>query len=333
MDRLKVGIYGYGKMGALRADVISKFSFVDIAAVYDIDSGRAESPGELPFVSSEEDFWSADIDCIFICAYTAQAALTTARALSKGLHVFCEKPPAVTYEELLVVKAARQTDQQVLKYGFNHRYHYSVMKAKEILSSPDIGNVVVVRGVYGKAGSIDFSENWRNYKKYSGGGILIDQGIHLIDLIIYLLGAPPKVHSSLVTTAFWDIECEDNAMMLMQGAKGELVSLHSSATQWRHKFNLEIICERGYLVLDGILSQTLSYAPEKLIIGYREHEDIYTGMGKPRETIYEFGKDDSWAMEVEEFFGAIRSDKPIKQGTFEQAEAVMKILSDVYAAI
>ena len=144
-----------------------------------------------------------------------------------------------------------------------------------------MGKLLWMRGVYGKAGSLDFKENWRSYKKYSGGGILMDQGIHMLDLFRYFSRDEFKCIASHVDTMYWDIESEDNAFVLLKSDSGIISSLHSTANQWRHKFLLEMTFENGYINLDGILSETGSYAPETLIVGKKDSENISRSMGKP----------------------------------------------------
>ena len=180
------------------------------------------------------------------------------------------------------------------------------MEAKKLIDSGEMGKLLWLRGVYGKAGSIDYHKNWRNYQKYSGGGILIDQGIHMLDLMRYFSGQDFTHINSFVTTSFWDIEAEDNAFAIMQSDEKITAMLHSSATQWKHKFLLEMAFEEGYINLDGILSETRSYAPEKLIIGRREFEDITFAMGKPKENTIWFEYDDSWKIEINEFVEALQ---------------------------
>jgi predicted dehydrogenase len=188
-----------------------------------------------------------------------------------------------------------------------------------------------MRGVYGKAGSIDFHENWRNYKNYSGGGILLDQGIHMLDLFRYLSGREFDVLSSHISSSYWDIECEDNAFLMLQSNDNVVATLHSSATQWQHKFLLEMAFEEGYINLDGILSSTRSYAPETLIVGRREFEDVTFAMGKPKESITYFENDKSWDLELDEFVSAIRSDALVVNGTSKDAYEIMKITDHVYS--
>lgn len=325
---IRVGIAGFGKIGQLRADILSERDDVEIVGVYDVVKPEKKHIGI--FYDSYDNLINSDLDAVFICAYNTVLAEYTEKALNKGLHVFCEKPPAMKIEELGIVFEALKSSKKVLKYGFNHRYHYSVMEAKKIIDSGKMGKLLWMRGVYGKAGSIDYNSNWRNYKKYSGGGILIDQGIHMLDLMRYFSGEKFNKINSYITTSYWDIKVEDNAFVLMQSDNKIIASLHSSATQWRHKFLLELCFEEGYLNLDGILSGTRSYAPEKLVIGRREFEDITFAMGKPKESILSFENDHSWNLEVDEFMNAINGKGEIKEGTLQDAYDTLSLVQRVY---
>lgn len=325
---IKIGIAGFGKIGQLRTQILSKRSDVEIVGIYDVK--KPEDKISYPFYNSYDELLGANLDAVFICAYNTVLAEYTAKALNLGIHVFCEKPPAMKVEDLGIVFDALKKSNKVLKYGFNHRYHYSVMEAKKIIDSGKMGKLLWLRGVYGKAGSIDYDKNWRNYKKYSGGGILIDQGIHMLDLMRYFSGEKFTKINSYITTAYWDIKVEDNAFILMQSDNKVIASMHSSATQWRHKFLLEMCFEEGYLNLDGILSGTRSYAPESLVIGRREFEDVTFAMGKPKETIVSFENDHSWDLEVEEFMDAIHGKGDVEQGTLQDAYETLSLVQEVY---
>ncbi|MCT7584801.1 Gfo/Idh/MocA family protein [Aliarcobacter butzleri] len=326
---LKIGIAGFGKIGRVRALEISKNSNTILKAVYDIKK-PIDLDNSIIFCSSFDEILNQDIDAIFICTFNNVLAEYTTKALKKGIHVFCEKPPARTSQELLSVIETEKNSNLILKYGFNHRYHYSVMEAKKIIDSGSMGKLLWLRGVYGKAGSIDYDKNWRNYREYSGGGILIDQGIHMLDLMRYFSGQDFKHINSFITTSYWKIEAEDNAFAIMQSDEKITAMLHSSATQWKHKFLLEMCFEEGYINLDGILSGTRSYAPEKLIIGRREFEDITFAMGKPKETITWFEYDDSWKLEVDEFVNAILGLSTIENGTSKDAFETLKLVERIY---
>ncbi len=326
---VKIGIAGFGKIGRIRAKEVYANEYTELVVVYDL-----KKPDDLPehvsFSNSFEDLLTHDIEAVFICAYNDVLADFTIAALEAGKHVFCEKPPAKTTEALQAVMDAENKSGLTLKYGFNHRYHYSVIEAKKIIDSGIMGKLLWMRGVYGKAGSIDYHKNWRNYRKVSGGGILIDQGIHMLDLMLYFSGREFKHINSFVTTRYWDIEAEDNAFIVMQTDDEVTAMMHSSATQWRHKFLLEMAFEEGYINLDGILSETRSYAPEKLIVGRREFEDITHAMGKPQEKITWFEYDDSWKLEVDEFIEAIKTNSKIVNGNSEDGMKVLGLVENIY---
>lgn len=326
---LRAGIVGYGKIGKLRAKAINQIKNTTLVAIYDVIQIKLIDE-KVKVCKSFEELLNQKLDIIFICTFNNSLADLTIKSLKKGIHVFCEKPPAKNTKELSEVMRVEKKHRKVLKYGFNHRYHYSVIEAKKILDSGVMGKLLWMRGVYGKAGSIDYNKNWRNFRKLSGGGILIDQGIHMLDLMIYFSKSNFHKVNSFVTNSFWDIESEDNAFVIMQNTNKVTATLHSSATQWRHKFLLEMCFEEGYINLDGILSDTRSYAPEKLIIGRREFEDITHAMGKPKETTTWFEHDDSWIYEIEDFIEAIVSKKKLQNGTSEDAYNVLKLVEDIY---
>jgi len=326
---IKVAIAGFGKIGQVRAAEIEKNKNTELVAVYDICQPE-ELDKSIKFCKSFDELLEEDIDAVFVCAYNNVLADYTTRALQKGKHVFCEKPPARTSKELESVIAMHEDTDLVLKYGFNHRYHYSVIEAKKLIESGSMGKLLWLRGVYGKAGSIDYHKNWRNYREYSGGGILIDQGIHMLDLMRYFSGESFTQINSFVTTSYWDIEAEDNAFAIMQSENRVTAMLHSSATQWKHKFLLEMCFEEGYINLDGILSGTRSYAPEKLVVGRREFEDVTFAMGKPKESITWFENDDSWKLEVDEFVNAILNKGTIVNGTSRDAYETLRLVERIY---
>lgn len=326
---INIGIAGFGKIGQVRAEQIANSNRAKVVAVYDINEPK-ELNDEIKFCHSYEELLEQKLDAIFVCTYNNVLADFAIAALNSGRHVFCEKPPARTTEELSRVIEVEKTKDVVLKYGFNHRYHYSVIEAKKLVDSGEMGKLLWLRGVYGKAGSIDYDKNWRNYKNYSGGGILIDQGIHMLDLMRYFSNQKFTKINSFVTTSYWDIEAEDNAFVIMQSDEKVNATLHSSATQWQHKFLLEMCFEEGYINLDGILSNTRSYAPEKLVVGRREFEDITFAMGKPKETTTYFENDDSWKLEVDEFLNAVEGKGTIINGTSQDAYDTLRLVERIY---
>ncbi len=329
MHKIKFGIVGYGKMGQIRSKVISKITNAEIVAIYDVEKKKLKNG--IKFCSSLDELLNEDIDAVIISGYTVNSKEFTIRALNQGKHVFCEKPPAMNAKEVKKVINFEKKNKKILKYGFNHRFHFSVIEAKKIIDKNKFGKIILMRGIYGKAGSLDFHKNWRNYKKYTGGGILMDQGIHMLDLFRFLSGQEFRCHSSIIQKLMWKVEFEDNAFAILKSKKNIIASLHSSATQWKHKFLLEIILEKGFITLDGILSSTNSYAPERMIIGSNGLNNIKQSMGKPSEKKINFSKDKSWQLEIEEFIKCIQKKSKVKNGNSNDALNVMKLVDEIYS--
>ena len=329
MNKVKFGIAGYGKMGKIREESILNSPDTKLISIYEVSECH-HNDKDIVQCNSFDELLATDIDAVIVSAYVSVAADYVIRALNAGKHVFCEKPPSMTAKEMQKVIETEKKMGRVLKYGFNHRFHYSAMEAKKVINDGGMGKMLWMRGVYGKAGSIDFHDNWRNYKNYSGGGILLDQGIHMIDLFRYFSNDEFTCLSSHLTSSFWNVECEDNAFLTLKSKNDIVATLHSSATQWKHKFLLEMAFENGFINLDGILSSTRSYAPETMIIGKREFEDITFAMGKPKESITYYEYDNSWSLELSEFIDAIHGKNAINNGTSSDALEIMKITDFVY---
>lgn len=327
---IKVAIIGMGKIGKTRAKTIKDNPHTELIAAYDIDSKQLdEFDGIIKCSSVDEIFKIQDLQAVVICTFNKYAPELTIKALEAGLHVFCEKPPARTSAELEAVRVVEEEKNLVLKYGFNHRYHHSVIEAKKLVENNIFGKLLWMRGVYGKAGGNKFADNWRNDKDESGGGILIDQGIHMLDLMRFFAGDFKDI-KSMVQTNYWDIKVEDNAFALMQTENGVMATIHSSATQWRHKFLLEMSFENGYINLDGILSGTRSYGDETLVIAKRQFENETFAMGKPREEKIYFDTDESWRLELDEFVECILEKKAVYNGNSYDALKVMQLVEAIY---
>jgi predicted dehydrogenase len=203
------------------------------------------------------------------------------------------------------------------------------MEAKAIIDSGRFGSVLCARGTYGKAGGLGFEKNWRLNKDLAGGGILLDQGIHMLDLMRHLVGDFTQV-KSFVENLYWQAPLEDNAFVIMKTADGKVAMVHSSATQWKHKFSLDIFLEDGYLAINGILTSTRSYGDESITFAKKQFEDETYAFGRPREETIYFDYDDSWKLEIDEFFDYVTGKKGEPQGSADDALRVMRLIEDIY---
>ena len=327
----KVGIAGFGVVGKRRANFIGKSKELEVVAVCD---QTFKNSGNLAdgtrYFSNYRELIDQDLEILFVCISNDMAAEVTIAGLESGFHVFCEKPPARNLTELEeVLNCESKYPNLRLKYGFNHRYHMSVKDALRIVNSGDMGSVLNLRGVYGKSQLVTFGKDhdWRTSRELAGGGILLDQGIHMVDLMRLFGGEFTEVHS-MISNSFWNHDVEDNAYALMKTDKNVVAMLHSSATQWRHSFNLEITLETGMLILSGILSGSKSYGNETLTIIKRTGDDRVD----PFEEFREYDTDPSWEDEIKDFAYAICHNLQIVDGNSSDAHKTMSLVYDIYCS-
>ena len=329
-DPLKVGIVGLGKVGMVRSRCVQEHPNLALQAVCDVDPERANAFPGLRFYTDFRQLVEDELDIVFVCAHNNIAPEVVIQALNSGKHVFCEKPPGRCVEDVeRIIEAERANPGPKLKFGFNHRYHYAIMEAKSMVDSGRFGEILWLRGLYGKCGGIQFENSWRNDANIAGGGILLDQGIHMLDLFRYFCGEFAEVQS-VVTTSFWDIPVEDNAFAILRNQRNQVAMLHSSATQWKHRFALEICLQGGYINVNGFLTSTRSYGDESLTFARRQFEDESFAFGRPREETIFFDRDDSWALEIADFVTAIREGKPVQSGNSADALKVMQLIEQIY---
>lgn len=331
-DKLKVGIAGYGVVGKRRRHFIDKHAAFRTVAVCDRTlSGEGVFEDGVRHYTEYHSLLDEELDVLFVCLPNDLAPEVTIAGLENGLHVFCEKPPGRTVQDIRsVIDIEKNRPRQVLKYGFNHRYHDSVRDALSLVESGELGSVMNLRGVYGKSKLITFGNetDWRVHREIAGGGILLDQGIHMVDLMRLFAGAEFRSVHSYVSNDYWGHSVEDNAFALMRSDNGIIAMLHSTATQWRHRFDLEITCTQGAIHLSGILSGSKSYGAETIKIVWKGDDD----KGDPKEQTTRYNHDSSWADEIAEFGSAITNGTPIEFGSSEDALKTMQTVYRIYCA-
>ena len=321
----KVGIIGFGKMGQIRLEVINKLDIFEVVSIYDPYSTKKNRL----FVNSLDDlFNNKNIEIIFICTPNYLNRKLTIESLKKEKHVFCEKPPGLNAKDIEDVIIAENKYKKTLMYGFNHRHHDSIQKIKQIVDQKEFGRILWMRGRYGKSVETDFYKNWRSKKEYSGGGILIDQGIHMLDIFLYLAGDFDKIQAA-VSNLYWDLDIEDNVFAMLQNSKNKIAaSLHSTMTQWRNLFSLEVFFEKGYVVLNGLNTSSKSYGEEVLNIA-KNRSLAPAAIWEEEENIH-FKTDNSWEKEIIEFNKSIiENTKPIIGNSLEALQLI-KVIDEIY---
>lgn len=330
IEPLKVGIAGYGVVGQRRRHFIDLEPRLEVKAVCDRNFSETDaSKNNVLRFPDYNSLLKEDLDILFVCMTNDMAPMVTIAGLEKGLHVFCEKPPGRNVSDInSVIKTEKLHPGLKLKYGFNHRYHDSVRDALALVQSGELGRILNLRGVYGKSKFVSFGKHsdWRTERRIAGGGILLDQGIHMVDLMHLFAGDDFQEIHSFVSNDFWKHDVEDNAYALMRSNRGVVAMLHSTATQWRHRFSLEITMERGGANLSGILSGSKSYGSEELTVIRASDDDL----GNPEEITSSYTSDNSWRDEIGEFADAIINDTPIINGSSNDALLTMRTVYRIY---
>ncbi len=325
---LKCVIIGYGYMGEIRRAVVERTEGLELLGICDSNPAVKARLPQYRHFDTVDAALEAQPDIAFVCTPNVFSPEICIKALKKGIHVFCEKPPGRNVADIQAIHKAQKPGLKLM-FGFNHRWHPGIIKAKVIIDSGRMGRIINLRGLYGKSGGVKFKQSWRNDKNVSGGGILLDQGIHMLDLFRHFSGDFTDIRC-FANKAFWNLDVEDNAYVILKGKQGVDAMLHSSATFWKHTFRIDITLEGGYVVVEGLLSKTGSYGREQLIVARRQFEDEAHAVGNPSEEITYFDRDQSWDLEVEEFVRCIREDKPVSLASADDALAVMQIIEKAY---
>jgi predicted dehydrogenase len=322
---LNIGIIGCGAVGRKRAQHLAGARMIHCV---DTDLARASqmasfSQGCIAGTDWRQLLGRADI-CAVIIATPQDSQVEIARAaIDAGIHVLVEKPAARHVDELLGLPQLAAKRNVRVRVGFNHRYHRAFQHARRLVDSGILGPLLFLRARYGHGGRLGYASEWRAQPQRSGGGELIDQGVHLIDLASWFLGEFVEVNG-FAHTYFWDMPVDDNGFMLLKTATKQVAFLHVSCTEWKNTFSWELYGRDGKLQVDGLGG---SYGVERLS-WYKNLPD----MGPPETTIWEYPMaDNSWETEMTEFIEDIRAEREPSAGLHD-AIAALTVVAKIYAA-
>lgn len=331
MNNVNIGIIGFGVMGKIRFDTIKSIGRkYHVTSICDTSTEPDMHLKDIKLTVDYNDILKdKNIDLVFVCTPNYLNKKLTVEALDNGKHVFCEKPPGTNLGELKeIMEAERRNPHLKLMFGFNHRHHESIIYAKKLVDSRKYGGILWMRGRYGKSVDENFYETWRARKETAGGGILLDQGIHMLDLFLMMCGDFEEVHA-FVSDLYWHLDgVEDNVFAILRNKKGQVASLHSTMTQWRHLFSFEIFLERGYIVINGLLTTSASYGTEVLSVAKKRASRPAAISTKHEERTYTINS--SWRREVKMFLDATEKDTKIPVGNSEDALKLMTLIEQIY---
>ncbi len=318
-----IGIIGCGRVGCRRAQNLGAQGRLYACADSHMQSAKAlaQAYNALVFTDWRDLLQQTDVHVVVVATPHNLLTPITKAAIEAGKHVLVEKPAARTVGELETIMAAAERAKVKVRVGFNHRYHSSLLKAKELIDAGVLGDLMFIRGRYGHGGRLGYEKEWRSEVAISGGGELIDQGPHMIDLSRWFLGDFSDVKGS-AHTYFWNMPVEDNAFLVLTTERQQTAFVHVSCTEWKNLFSLEIYGKKGKLDLSGLGG---SYGPET-ITWYA----MLPEMGPPESKVWEYPSQDlSWALEMEDFYKDISHDRS-PSATLLDAHAVLKIIETIY---
>ena len=321
---MRVGIVGTGLIGGKRANAlrpeqvlvgafdVNKKSLLDFAQKFETEVFETQQslydsvgPGGLIVIATNH----------VALAQSAQAALEA------GCHVLVEKPGARNANEFQSVVALAMKKELILRVGYNHRFHPAIQFLKKFTDTSELGPVQLIRAVYGHGGRPGYETEWRASKELAGGGELLDQGSHLLDLCQHLVGSIEVEFSSL-PNLYWNMEVEDNAFIFGRSPKGAKLWLHASWTEWKNKFQFEVFYKTGKIEISGLGG---SYGPETCV--------IYTmpnGLGIPTSVEHVTNETDmSWQLEMEDVVNQI-SGKSFSGATGIEALGTLRLIEGAY---
>jgi predicted dehydrogenase len=323
-EQLNFAIIGCGLIGRKRAAALGATGRLRYAC--DLDAARAASLAQLaPGCQAITDYRAAladpAVDAVIVCTLNAALAPIALDAVRAGKHALVEKPGALDAEQLRAVQAAAAQTGARVRLGYNHRFHPALRQTRELVDAGALGPLMFLRARYGHGGRKGYDREWRADPKLSGGGELIDQGVHLIDLAGWFLGDFPTVEGH-ATTSFWDMPVDDNAFLSLRTAAGQTAWLHVSCTEWKNLFSLELYGRNAKIAIDGLGG---SYGGERCTF-YK----MLPQMGPPETTVWEYpGGDSSWTLETAAFLDDIRLGREPTPGLREGLRT-LEIVEQVY---
>jgi predicted dehydrogenase len=320
---MKAAVIGCGLIGKKRASALP--DYVELVGCFDeVASVAVNFATEFKthhFKSVAELLDNQELDFVIVATRHDSLHSLAIAALNVGKHVFIEKPGAINYLEFKKVCEVARSNKLKVHVGYNHRHHPALKKAYEMLSNGSIGEVMFLRGRYGHGGRLGYEKEWRADKLKSGGGELIDQGTHLIDLSISFLGEL-QLDYAATPNYFWDMEVEDNVFMSLKNKSGNVAFLQASCTEWKNMFSMEIYGQTGKIEISGL---GRSYGLETLTF-----HKMLPKMGPPVTETWNFpDPDDSWAIEMGEFTDDLLTGSS-KSDNLESSLEVLRVISEIY---
>ncbi len=328
--KITLALIGAGGIGSVWVEAIKTIRSVSLVAVVDADLARVQKiakqfPACRVYRNVESIVHDKTITMAIVATPHFLLAPISFQLLAAGKHVLSEKPGAISLAELKKNSTLAKRKKIHYAIGFNHRYHAAMQQAKKLVDAGAIGKLQFIRARYGFGGRKGYEKEWRFKKAISGGGELLDQGVHMIDLARWFMGDFVDV-KGFAEDLFWHGEVEDNGFLLLRTKQRQVASIHVSWSNWNWIHSFEIFGTKGYCQIDGLDQRYRG--PERLTVGRCDEK-----LSKPpTEKVYVFKnelKHTSFARELVDFIHAIqKKSKPPINGS--DGYKAMKIVQSIY---
>lgn len=324
--KLKFAVVGCGGFGSRRVNALRQVN-AKISCLVDLDEKHVSKLAGEVGCEYSTDYSKAvrrdDVDCVVVATPNKFHAPITIAALEAGKHVICEKPLARTVEEASAMVEAAKRNKVFLKTGSNLRYFSNVKKAKELVGSGAIGEPLFVRGWIGHDGQ-KILHAWNVNREMAGGGTLLDNGAHILDLFRWFVGDFSDCFGH-VRTLCMPIEVEDNGMGLFRSKDGKMAFIQSSWTEWSGYMYMEVYGSEGSVIIDN-RGERIANTSKWLT----SSETIYTKKDGTRQVFdYSTEPPQSYALELRDFIDHVeRGEQPLASG--HDGMKVVEMVQGIY---
>jgi predicted dehydrogenase len=315
--KMRIGLIGAGAIAQTYGQVLAQSATAQLVGVADVRAAAAEALGERmscpAFPSHEELFRAAKCDAAIVCTPPATHPEVCCWFLHRNVHVLCEKPLAICPEEAAIMVAAAERSQATLSMASKFRYARDVVEAKSIVASGLIGEIVLFENAF--TSRVDMTNRWNSDPKVSGGGVLIDNGTHSVDITRHFLG--PLVEIQVVEgRRVQNIPVEDTVRIFVKSVAGVMGSIDLS---W--SVNKEL---PHYLSIYG--------SAGTLHVGWKESK--FRRAGDAEWTVFGQGYDkvQAFSSQLDNFVRSIRGAEPARI-TLEDALASVEVIDAAYEAM
>lgn len=330
----KVGIIGLGLMGQRRANSINYKS--DLVVGCDISMKkfniflkninlRDKYKKKIKFCPNWRNLIdNFNLDIVIISTFHKDLIKIMNYAYKKRKHILVEKPASNSFSKLNKFIYSKQNKlSSVIHVGYDHRFLNSIQLAQKLVFNKNIGQLMFMKINYGHGARIGYANEWRFRPSISGGGQLIDQGSHAIDLSILFLGNLKNVKSNL-KSYFWKKKVDDNNFLILEFEKKLVSLIHTSCTEWKNTFNLELYGQTGKIKIFG---KGGSYGKEKLILYSMNSKKL--GIPKIKEWTFNNNNKNSFEKEYTYFLDLIQN-KIYKKASLLSALKVLSVIKKIY---